>query len=75
MIKRKKLQETIDGMTPWLKPHPWRKADANGRTRSEQAFDDGVLAASEFVRRLTDDEALAGAIHSLLTNKTKGLRN
>lgn len=72
MIKRKKLQETIDGMWPWLKPHRYRKQESNGRTRAEQAFDDGVMAASEFVRRLTEDEALAGAIQSLLTSKTKG---
>ena len=71
MIKRKKVQETLDGMTPWLRPQSWHKDEANGRTRAEQAFDDGVMAAAEFVRRLTEDEALAGAIHSLSTSKTK----
>jgi hypothetical protein len=41
------------------------------RTAEQTAFDDGVMAAAEYVRRLMDyDETIALRIHDLLTTVT-----
>jgi hypothetical protein len=41
------------------------------RTREQKAWDSAILAASEYVRRMTHDESLAGSLHFLLTPYTK----
>lgn len=50
---------------------PWRDyGDAKtmrSRTNDQRAYDSGILAASEFIRRITGDESLSGAVHMLLT--------
>lgn len=40
-----------------------KQAPRDSRTTQEQAFDSGVFAASEFVRRITRDDALSLMIH------------
>jgi hypothetical protein len=59
----KKSQEIIAGMKVWLH----YGSAKNYRSREQAAFDSGILAASEFIRRYTDDEDLAFQVHGLLT--------
>ena len=59
--------QIVDGMEPWFRDiNKKRKPDSrDGRTHEEQVFDSGVFAASEFIRRITQDEQLALAVHEV----------
>jgi hypothetical protein len=61
------LATTIAGMASWWAPY--RAKHIKARSPGIVAWDSGVLAASELVRRITDDEELALAVHSLLSTK------
>ena len=57
-------RKIVAGMPTWFRGVDIHKTSAPcGRTVNEEFFDSGVFAASELVRRLTGDEALALAIH------------
>lgn len=58
-------KEVLKGMRPWQEFGS--AVSAQARTAQQRAFDSGVLAASEFIRRITGDESLAGAVHLLLS--------
>lgn len=62
---KKRARAIVDGMEVWFRDGVrHRKTDKrDGRTPEEQIFDSGIFAASEFVRRMTGDEALSLAIH------------
>jgi hypothetical protein len=65
--KRRRAEEIANDLWPaWYKAmQEKRRTSRDGRTGREQDFDSGVFAASELVRRLTKDEDLALAIHSV----------
>ena len=57
--------EVYKTMTPWIKLGS--APSVRHRTKDQQTWDSAVLASSEFVRRITGDEGLVGAVHLLLT--------
>lgn len=66
----KDAKHVLAGMEPWLDKRGKPVRNVRDRTPEQRAWDSAILAASEFVRRITNyDEELAGAIHCLLTQK------
>lgn len=65
MLYKWQPAEVLKSMQPaWFADiNKRKKPSEDGRTVNEQCFDSGVLAASEFIRRLTGDEQLALEIH------------
>lgn len=70
LIRKDILEDRQKRLLPAMKV--WRNYGAckspDERTPEQRAWDSAILAASEYLRRVTDyDEALAFAIHDLLT--------
>ena len=67
---RDDTKKIVAGMGPWRRRYGGA-ISSRKRTNGQRAFDSGVLAASEFVRRITGDETLALQIHAMLTPTDK----
>ena len=70
-----RADEILAGMGPWLAygiaPEKL-PGSADQRTEGERIWDAAIMAAAEYVRRLTNyNEMLALTIHDLLTTKKK----
>lgn len=71
----KAAQQKVPGMEPWWRDvnrKPPKKPSRDGRTHAEVLWDNGVFAAAELVRRLTDSDDLCLAIHELCHWKRRG---
>lgn len=64
-VYRERTVDVIKGMKAWRKYG--EATTLRGRNKEQKAFDSGVLACSEFIRRFTGDESLALQCHALLT--------
>lgn len=61
-----KPEDVIAKMDAWFAKRGVADA-AMSRTREQKAWDSAILAASEYVRRMTNDESFAGSLHLMLT--------
>lgn len=67
----------VAGMEPW-----WRdleklgkKPNRDGRTRNEECFDSGVMAAAELIRRMLKNNDLSLSVHEITSFMRKERAN